>query len=178
MMDNGQSKYSIMNPPSPDEYKRVVLTVACAVTNPSKHALLVRNYLIVTSSIVVLPWDVERFVDKLRTMTVTSEEAFENEMTRLAGYFQKQNLGERKDPCTLVDRHGRILLWHMPNILTRDRLVIPKTNSNPYQMITRFRIITTTQLSKCEIYLKLATIHLRHGDLQDFPIISRYLEEV
>ena len=63
-------------------------------------------------------------MDKLSKMTVTSEEAFEKEMTRLAGYFKEQNLGERKDPCTLVDRHGRILIWHLPYILIRDRLVI------------------------------------------------------
>lgn len=176
VMDNGQSKYSIMNPPSFDEYKRIVLTVACAVTNPSTHAVFVRNYPRVTSSIVVLPWDVERFVDKLRTMTVTSEEAFEKEMTRLSGYFKKQNLGERKDPCSLVDRHGRVLVWHLPHIFSRDRLVTPKANSNPQQMMTCFRIITMTQSLKSEIYLKLATILLRRGDSQDFLIISRYLE--
>lgn len=63
-------------------------------------------------------------MDKLRTMKVTSEEVFEKEMSRLAGYFQEMNIGERKDPCTIVERHGRILVWHLPDILTRDRLVI------------------------------------------------------
>jgi hypothetical protein len=56
-------------------------------------------------------------------MTVKSEEAFEEEMNRLAGFFKKQNLGERKYPCTIVEKHGRILVWHLPHILIKDRLV-------------------------------------------------------
>jgi hypothetical protein len=57
-------------------------------------------------------------------MTVTSEEAFKEEMSRLAKYFEEQNLGEREDPCSIMDKHGRILVWHLPDILAHDRVVI------------------------------------------------------
>jgi hypothetical protein len=67
--------------------------------------------------------DVERFVDKLQSEEVKSEKTHEKEMDVLEKFFDLEPLGKKNHPCTLVDKHGRILIWHLPDILSKNRLV-------------------------------------------------------
>jgi hypothetical protein len=62
-------------------------------------------------------------VEKTKNATVTSEEAHEKEMVKLKKYFDLKEIGKRTYPCTLVEKHGRILIWHLPQMLSNNRMV-------------------------------------------------------
>jgi hypothetical protein len=40
-------------------------------------------------------------------------------------YFRDANLGKINVPAVVVDRHGHIMAWHLPGILTYARVVFP-----------------------------------------------------
>ena len=68
-----------------------------------------------------IDWDVDRFVDKAKVNNPAQGGQAQRDM--LARYFQEHLLGHILEPATIVDRNGKILAWHLPNILTADRVV-------------------------------------------------------
>lgn len=72
---------------------------------------------------VYVKWDAERLADKANATRFPTEEAVTKDKKKLENYFSFQSLGFQRDPCTLVDIHGRILIWHLPEVLRKWRLV-------------------------------------------------------
>jgi hypothetical protein len=75
---------------------------------------------------VRMAWDVERFSSHTRTLKQGEgiENRARNELVRLSKYFllpdQQQDL---KEPGTILDRDGRIMVWFLPGILSKKRVV-------------------------------------------------------
>ena len=45
------------------------------------------------------------------------------EDVRLAKYFNNPEIGELNEPATVLDRHGHIMLWHLPHVTSPRRAV-------------------------------------------------------
>jgi hypothetical protein len=71
--------------------------------------------------LVILPVDADYLAAKVKaTIEEEGEEALSN--AKLWEYVPKIQLGQMTDLCTLVARHGSILLWYLPGIMSH-RLV-------------------------------------------------------
>ena len=46
----------------------------------------------------------------------------------LAQYFKVRAQGHKDSPCTVLDRHGRIIVWYLPDIIHPLRVVSPQNN--------------------------------------------------
>jgi hypothetical protein len=68
-------------------------------------------------------WDVERLSDAVKGYRPKSDEAVDASLEDLRQYFSLSEFGSQTEPCTVVDRHGRIIVWHLPDILWQPRLV-------------------------------------------------------
>jgi hypothetical protein len=73
-----------------------------------------------------MPWDVERFASHTRGLKQGEgiEKRANDELVRLSKYFslpdQQQDWTE---PGTILDCHGRIMVWFLPGILSKRRVV-------------------------------------------------------
>ena len=69
------------------------------------------------------PWDIARVADFVKGTIVTATgQPTGNDLT-FPNYFPDAGLGYIQDPATIVDRHGRVITWHLPGILSRARVV-------------------------------------------------------
>lgn len=69
-------------------------------------------------------WDVERLADRVKNTRPQEGDANASvEDKRLAKYFKNPQFGEFDEPATVIDRHGRIILWHLPLIISVYRMV-------------------------------------------------------
>jgi hypothetical protein len=107
-----------------NELKRIVLTVASAVLNPG----MSRLFTLLPSS-PAAPWpvrvtfDVERFADRIKNSRVTNHEQVTSELERLSKFYTPEDGGVHEEPMVVVDCHGRILLWYLPEVLSQASLV-------------------------------------------------------
>lgn len=63
---------------------------------------------------VKLEWDADRYAQRVKGTTKpghTSQEEMD-----LSKYFKAYQLGTIQKPTTIIDRHGKILLWYLPDI--------------------------------------------------------------
>ncbi|KAG1721505.1 uncharacterized protein EDB91DRAFT_1256484 [Suillus paluster] len=87
------------------EIDRAALTIAHAIVNP-----------------INVDWDVDRYADRVNLSQPNRDGSATSEPERLKKYFPEAVLGKISTPATLVDRHGRILMVYLPNILSPSRL--------------------------------------------------------
>jgi hypothetical protein len=64
-----------------------------------------------------LPWDCDRFAAKAKD-TIENEEQTSASNISLFQHEEKVDLGLVENPCILIDKHGRILLWYLPGVLS------------------------------------------------------------
>jgi hypothetical protein len=69
------------------------------------------------SQIESVPWDVERFAEYI-PVTVERHGKSSASKTRLKKFFHMPKIGDINTPAVIVDKHGRILIWYLPDILT------------------------------------------------------------
>lgn len=60
--------------------------------------------------LVQIPWDYDRYSEAVKE-------------GRLDKYYEKVELGKLDKPTTLVDLHGKILVWYFPSLLVPLRVV-------------------------------------------------------
>ncbi|KAG2045402.1 hypothetical protein BDR06DRAFT_978235, partial [Suillus hirtellus] len=66
-------------------------------------------------------WDVHHFADQAKVSpNPLNSDCQQRE--KLAKYFKTPSFGHISEPTTFIDRHGRILAWHLPEILVADRM--------------------------------------------------------
>jgi hypothetical protein len=73
-------------------------------------------------------WDVERFADHIKFFKQGEgvQERVKEELARVGKYIQLPETERHCDePQTIVDIHGRILVWSLPGILSAKRVVSP-----------------------------------------------------
>jgi hypothetical protein len=67
-------------------------------------------------------WDVTRLADRVKNSRRVDEDVSAEDMS-LAKYFENPELGEFTLPATVLDRHGRIMVWYLPYIFSPHRVV-------------------------------------------------------
>src|SRR6267154_5214802 len=102
-----------------DEITRAALTIACAMLNP---CMFIISWLNESMSIDIretdyVAWDVERYVDMARNGVESTQHE------KLHKYFLVSQLGKISQPTIIVDCHGKILVWYLPDIMSPQRVV-------------------------------------------------------
>lgn len=64
-------------------------------------------------------FDIDRLADKVKSHRVDQDPLNAN----LRKFFHPTSLGDIDDTCTVVDIHGRVILWFLPDILFPFRVV-------------------------------------------------------
>jgi len=106
------------------EIKRIVLTVASAVLNPGMSSF----FSLMPISLwfhwsVRVSFDVDRYSEHIRNSQVKHDDQVTKELERLSKFYKPENGGLHKEPMAVVDCHGWILLWYLPEVLSTARLV-------------------------------------------------------
>lgn len=114
-----------MDPKPEEEFLRVALTVAYAVVNSSTPFSLPTMYPSDPQLVAAqVQWDVEHI--KFFKQGEGVEERVKEELVRVGKYIQLPETERHCDePQTIVDVHGRILVWSLPGILSAKRVVSP-----------------------------------------------------
>jgi hypothetical protein len=95
--------------------------------------------------IVTTAWDVARFADRVKS-TVASENGTVSQTDgRLHVYFEQASFGDIHEPTTIIDKYGRVMLWHLPGCLHPMRLVSLEWTSQFSPIHPMNRSITITQ---------------------------------
>ena len=68
-------------------------------------------------------FDVDRYSEHIRNSRVKHNDQVTKELEHLGKFYMPENGGEHKKPMVVVDCHGRILLWYLPEVLSTARLV-------------------------------------------------------
>jgi hypothetical protein len=67
--------------------------------------------ILIAQLLVSVDWDYDRFAESSDTK-------------RLSGkYFTDPSIGKIINPATVVDRHGKIIMWYLPGLLVPHRVV-------------------------------------------------------
>jgi hypothetical protein len=76
-----------------------------------------------TLFLVRTEWDVTRYAELAKVSKVNTDGGIAEADGKMAKYFQQAEFGNIELPATILDQHGRILAWHLPDIITKKRLV-------------------------------------------------------
>jgi hypothetical protein len=60
--------------------------------------------------------DADRYGERVK-MTVSKDNKESKSDAQLAKFFDRENVGTIEEPAVVVDLHGRILMWYLPDIL-------------------------------------------------------------
>lgn len=71
----------------------------------------------------VIDWDIERFSDKMPGITNPNNYAEEKRSQQRNRTFPEVKIGKVEVPSCVVDGYGRVVLWHLPGILSLHRIV-------------------------------------------------------
>ena len=72
---------------------------------------------------VRVSFNVERYVEHINNSRVKHNDQVSKELEHLSKFYIPENGGEHKEPMVVVDCHGQILLWYLPEVLSTARLV-------------------------------------------------------
>ncbi|OAX34287.1 hypothetical protein K503DRAFT_785883 [Rhizopogon vinicolor AM-OR11-026] len=111
-----------------DEITHAALTIAFAMLNPRTFMISSLNESIDICKTGYVAWDVEWYAD----MAKNGRESKQHE--KLRKYFLVSPLGKISVPTTIVDNHGKILVWYLPDIMSPEciRLQDPLVTSASY----------------------------------------------
>ena len=105
------------------EIKLCALTIVHAFLNPCESSDLIITTQVIKTSIVNVEWDFDRYSDSAKPSCTRTKEADSSFKVSADTCHVPLSLGEITEPATLVDVHGRILVWYLPGILTDRRVV-------------------------------------------------------
>jgi hypothetical protein len=70
---------------------------------------------------VRVDWDADSFAERAKaTVNKTGTESLSD--TSLSQFFNMPTLPDQTEPAIVIDRHGKIIVWYLPDIL-EDRVV-------------------------------------------------------
>jgi hypothetical protein len=105
------------------ELSLAIHIIACAILNPSRVLIFSSFIYLITFNAGQTEWDVSRFADKVKMTKPTNDGTEPKEDQTLDTYFKKAEFGEVSEPATILDMHGRIMAWALPEVLHSNRLV-------------------------------------------------------
>lgn len=68
-------------------------------------------------------FDIDRLADRVKNSRVKDGDGNDSSDDNLRKFFSPTALGVIEYPSTVVDEHGRIILWYLPDILAPFRVV-------------------------------------------------------
>lgn len=80
--------------------------------------------------------DADRWAEKAAKGLIKEDD--ETSMTMdgtLPKYYRQARLGLFETPMVVCDKHGRILLWYLPDILNEDHIVSPLSGNSMYRQL-------------------------------------------
>jgi hypothetical protein len=99
-----------------DHINWILHIISLALLNPCRSPSHSQNYLI-TSGKVQVPWDAEEF--SLRAKATVEKHGWASPSNEsLLTFFPKVEFGHIVEPAIIIDRHGRIIMWYLPNIMS------------------------------------------------------------
>src|SRR5882724_3520078 len=103
--------------------KRIVLSGLCCFE--PRYVLILRLIPISLWShwSVRVSFDVECYSEHIRNSQVKHHDQVSKELEHLSKFYMPENGGTHKEPMVVVDCHGQILLWYLPEVLSTARLV-------------------------------------------------------
>src|SRR5882672_2884676 len=106
------------------EIKRIFQTVASAVLNPGMSSFFRLMPISLQSHWSVrVSFDVDQYSEHIRNSQVKHNDQVTKELECLNKFYMPENGREHKEPMVVVDCHGQILLWYLPEALSTERLV-------------------------------------------------------
>ena len=93
---------------SSNEVRLAALVIAHAILNPCRSNIS-SSFLSKVISTDITEWDADRYIEK--------------EHKNQADYFPPANFGYIDAPASILDLHGKVLIWYLPNIMTHTRVV-------------------------------------------------------
>lgn len=72
---------------------------------------------------VTATFDIDRLAEKVRNTRVIDGDPDNMAHDHLAKFFLIKALGPIDCPSTVVDEHGRVILWYLPDIIAPFRVV-------------------------------------------------------
>jgi len=81
-------------------------------------------------SIDTVDIDANRHADKVKGVKLAGGPQLDAELEKLSKYIKIPSLGHIKEPATIVDKFGLILVWHLPEIISSQR-VVGELNHSP-----------------------------------------------
>jgi hypothetical protein len=106
------------------EMALVVNTITCALVNTSKH-VNVPEYSrdLIIYIIGKTDWDAVRFADSAKN-TKVKKSGTEGEADKsLRRHFHKAHFKDLMEPTTILNCHGKVIVWALPGILHPNRLI-------------------------------------------------------
>lgn len=70
-----------------------------------------------------VPFDVERFAERIKNSRFNNENQAIDGLARLSNFYKLEDHGLHEKPISVVDCEGRILLWYLPGVLSKERVV-------------------------------------------------------
>ena len=117
------SSKSLEAPQTTDYLQHALITIAYAISNSCKHFWVILFTFSANTLSVEVDWDVTRFADRVKNSRPRQDGQPSVEDTNLLKYFRNPELGDLDDPATIVDRFGRIMVWHLPDIFLHPLIV-------------------------------------------------------
>jgi len=106
------------------EMKRIVLTVASAVLNPGMSSFFrLMPISLLSNWSVRVSFDIEYYSEHIKNSRVKHNDQVAKELGRLSKFYKPEKGGVHQEPMVVMDFHGRILLWYLPEVLSPARLV-------------------------------------------------------
>src|SRR5882672_9786093 len=109
------------------ELKRIVLTVASAVLNTGMSSFFRLTPISLSSNwSVMVPFDIERYSEHIKNPRLKHNDQVSKELGCLSKFYKHEKGAVHQEPMVVMDCHGRILLWYLPEVLSTARLVSSK----------------------------------------------------
>ncbi len=103
-----------------EEINAVCKQLAAAFDNRSWSQMKPLHFVKITLLLVMIPWDVDRYNDRLTRAMNGRDKAAEDVIKNA---FPPLSMPRVEDPAIVVEKHGRILAWILPDILSKERQV-------------------------------------------------------
>src|SRR5882724_5051035 len=104
--------------------KRIVLTVASPVLKPGMSSFFRIMPISLSSNWSVrVSFDIDHYSEHIKNSRVKHNDQVAKELGCLSKFYKPEKGRVHQEPIVVMDCHGQILLWYLPEVLSPARLV-------------------------------------------------------
>jgi hypothetical protein len=104
---------------------RIVIIVALAILNPGQLYIFSPRCFPLMLFGVYLNFDADRLAERVKNSVELEDGKVSQSNIQLHKYVKLPDLRLVMDPTTILDWHGRVLVWHLPDILVGRLVCFP-----------------------------------------------------